>query len=188
MHQQCLDCLKTYSNISVYITHLRGNRIESTVYVSAKQQPDYGFAINHDSILLPFFHEPHHDPFPHPSDNDSCDTEANSENASIDPEQPPVRIHFYGTLHLHNCLTGKPISDECFNIFDDEIDLWSPSAKNISVCTEWLRQSARGPSEPSETPQWRITPRPASIPRVVSHIALRSPFHRFFPLCRSSML
>jgi len=50
------------------------------------------------------------------------------------------------------------------------------SAKNISVRAEWLRQSGCAPSEPSETPRWRITPRLASILRVGLHIALRSPF------------
>jgi len=59
------------------------------------------------------------------------------------------------------------------------------SAKNISVRAEWLRQSGCAQSEPSETPRWRITPRPASIPRVALHIALRSPFRSFFSLCRS---
>jgi len=43
---------------------------------------------------------------------------------------------------------------------------------NISVRAEWLCQSGRAPSEPSETPRWRITPRPASIQCVVFHIAL----------------
>jgi len=62
------------------------------------------------------------------------------------------------------------------------------SAKNISVRAEWLRQSGRAPSEPSETPRWWITPRPASIQRVAFHIALRSLFHRFFSFCRSPIL
>jgi len=62
------------------------------------------------------------------------------------------------------------------------------SAKNISVRAEWLRQSRRAPSEPSETPRWRITPRPASKPPVALHIALRSLFHRSFLLCRSPIL
>jgi len=62
------------------------------------------------------------------------------------------------------------------------------SAKDISVRAEWLRQSGRALSEPSETPRWRITPRPASIPGVALHIALRSLFHRFFLLCRSPIL
>jgi len=62
------------------------------------------------------------------------------------------------------------------------------SAKNISVWADWLRQSGCAPSEPSATPRWRITPRLASIPRVELHIALRSPFCRFFLLCRSPIL
>jgi hypothetical protein len=47
-----------------------------------------------------------------------------------------------------------------------------PSAKYISVRVEWLPQSGRVLSEPSEIPRWRITPHPASIPRVTLHIAL----------------
>ena len=62
------------------------------------------------------------------------------------------------------------------------------SAKNISVRAGRLRQSGRAPSEPSETPRWRITPHPVSIPRVALHIALQSLFHRFFSLCRSPIL
>ena len=59
------------------------------------------------------------------------------------------------------------------------------SGKNISVWVEWIYQSERAPSELSETPRWRITLCPASRPRVALHIALRSPFCHFFPLCRS---
>jgi len=55
----------------------------------------------------------------------------------------------------------------------------------MSVRAEWLRQSGRAPSEPSETPRWWITLRPASIPRVALHIALPSPFRRFYLLCQS---
>jgi len=62
------------------------------------------------------------------------------------------------------------------------------SAKNISVRAEWLRPSGRAPSEPSETSRWRVTPRPASIPRVALHIALRSLFHHCFLLCRSPII
>ena len=50
------------------------------------QLPGDGFAIEHDSILHQFGHEPHHDPVPHPSDADSNDKEADSENACINPE------------------------------------------------------------------------------------------------------
>ena len=126
LRQHCLYCSKTYSYIRAYITHLCRNHNERIVYVSAEQLPDDGFAIEHDSILLPFVHEPHHDPFLHPSDDDSSDTEADSENACIDPEQPPVRTRICGTPQLDNRLAGKPISNEYFDIFDDEIDLWSP--------------------------------------------------------------
>ena len=62
------------------------------------------------------------------------------------------------------------------------------SAKNISVWAEWLRQSGSAQSEPSETPRWPITQRPASIPHVALHIALRSPFRHFFSLCRSPII
>jgi hypothetical protein len=48
----------------------------------------------------------------------------------------------------------------------------SASAKNISVRAECLCQSGRTPSEPSETPRWRITPHPGSLPRIALHIAL----------------
>jgi len=63
-----------------------------------------------------------------------------------------------------------------------------PSGWNGSVRVEWLRQSGRAPSEPSETPQWRLTRLPASIPRVALHITLRSPFRHLFSLCRSPIL
>jgi len=47
-------------------------------------------------------------------------------NACIIPEQPPVRTSIYSTPHLDNRLAGKPNSNEYFNIFDDEIGVWSP--------------------------------------------------------------
>jgi hypothetical protein len=62
------------------------------------------------------------------------------------------------------------------------------SAKNISIWADWLRQSGRAPSEPSETPRGRNTPHPASILRVQLHITLRSPFSRFFSCCWSPTL
>jgi len=91
LHQQYLYCSKTDSYIGGYITHLRRDHKERILYISAEQLPDDGIAIEHDSILLPFVLEPHRDPFLHPSDDDSSDTEADSENACIDAEQPPVR-------------------------------------------------------------------------------------------------
>jgi hypothetical protein len=54
----------------------------------------------------------------------------------------------------------------------DGVSNGDSSAKNISVRAELLRQSGRAPSEPSEKPRWRITPRPASMPSIVLHIAL----------------
>ena len=114
---------KTYSYISAYITDLRRDHKETTVYVSAEQLPDDGFVTKHDSILLSFVHEPHHDPFLHPSNVDSSDTGADSETACIDPEQPAVRPRICGTPHLDNRLASKPIIQEYFNLFDDEIDL-----------------------------------------------------------------
>ena len=61
------------------------------------------------------------------------------------------------------------------------------SAKNNSVQAKWLPQSGCGPSEPSETSQWRLTPCPASMPLDASHIALPSQFPRFFLLCQSTI-
>jgi len=126
LRQQFLYCSKTYSYIGAYITHLCRDHKERIVNSSAKLLPDDGFAIEHDSILLPFVHEPHHNPFFHPSDDDCSDTEADSENECIDPEQPPVQTRICGTPHLDNCLAGKPISNEYFDVFDDQIDIWSP--------------------------------------------------------------
>ena len=125
IRQQCSYCSKTYSYIGAYITHLRRNHKERIVYASAQQLPDDGFAIKHDSIQLPFVHEPHRDAFLHLSDDDSSDTEANNENACVDPEQPPAQTRIYGTPHFDNHLAGKPIGNEYFDIFDNEIDLWS---------------------------------------------------------------
>jgi hypothetical protein len=51
------------------------------VCVLAEQLPDDSFAIKHDSIPVPFFHEPHCGPFLHPDNDDSRDTEADRDNA-----------------------------------------------------------------------------------------------------------
>jgi len=115
-----------YSDIGTFITHLHCDQRETIVYVSAKQLPDDGLVIEHNRILLPLLHELHRDPLLHPFDDDSSDTEANSHNACIDPEQPPVWSCINGTPHLDNRPAGKPISNEYFNIFDDEIHPWSP--------------------------------------------------------------
>jgi len=125
VRQQYLYCLKTYSYIGTYITHLHPDHKERIVSGSTEQLPDDGVTIEHYSILLLFVHETHRDPILHHSDDDSSDTEANSETACIDPEQLPVRICIYGTPHLDNRLAGKPISNKYFHIFNNEIDLWS---------------------------------------------------------------
>jgi len=78
LRQQCLDCSKTYSYIGAYITHLHRDHEERIVYVSAEQLPDDGVAIEYDSIVFPFIHEPHRNPIPHPSNYNSSDTEAYS--------------------------------------------------------------------------------------------------------------
>jgi len=82
----------------------------------------------------------------------------------------------YGTTELTVQAVVRPQTDP------------TASANNISVKVEWLGQSGRTLSEPSETPWWRITPRPASIPSVALHIALRSLCQRFYLLCRSPIL
>jgi len=53
-----------------------------------------------------------------------------------------------------------------------------PSGRNGSVRVD-------APAGSSETPWWRITLSPESIPRIALHIALSSWFHRFFSHCRS---
>jgi hypothetical protein len=125
VHEQCLYYSKTYLNIGAYIIHLCRDHKVRIVYVSAEQVPDDGFVIKQGSIRLPFVPEPHHHPLLHHSDHDSSDTDADSENACIDPEQPPVRIHICDTQHLDNRPAGKLISNEYFDVLEDEIDLWS---------------------------------------------------------------
>jgi len=61
-------------------------------------------------------------------------------------------------------------------------------SKKKSAWAGWLRQSGCAPSERSETPRWRISPRPASIQRVTLYIALRSLFHCVLAFCRSPIL
>jgi len=112
-----------YSYIGAYITRLNRDRKDRIVYVSAEQLPDDGFAIEHNSILLLFVHEPHCDPYLHPSDNDSSNADADSKDACINPEQPPVRTHIYGVLYVVNRRAGSPIINEYCNIFHDEMDL-----------------------------------------------------------------
>jgi len=126
LRQQCLHCSKTYSYIGTSITHLRCDYKEGIVYVSAGQLPDDSFAIEHDCILLPFVHGMQRNPVFHPSDNNSNDTEADSRNAYIHPEQPAVRTPIRDTPPLDNLRAGKLVINQYVDIFDDEIDQWSP--------------------------------------------------------------
>jgi len=100
------------------------------VYLSAEQLRNDDFTIQHDSILLPFILELHRYPFLHCLDNDASDTEADSDNACVDIDQPRVRTWIYGTPDFENRLAVKTISNEYFDIVDDEIDLWSQSSFN----------------------------------------------------------
>jgi len=83
---------------------------------------------------------------------------------------------------------GTPCLDfksEPLNTFESIGNSIPTSAKYISIWVEWLHQSACAPSELWEKPCWRITPCPASIPRVALHIVLRLQFHSFFLHCLS---
>jgi hypothetical protein len=82
--------------------------------------------IDYDRIIRSLVDEPHRHPFLQPFGKDSTDPEADSENACIDQEQPPVWTRIDGTPHLNNHLVGKLISNMYLNIVDDEIDLWLP--------------------------------------------------------------
>jgi len=105
-------------------------------------------------------------------------------NAYSDSQLANISLHLCSILQIQSNNIGiqfHPLA--MYELSGDRRS--TSSAKNISVQAEWLRQSGCAPSEPSETPRWRITPRPASIPPVALHIALRLLFHRFFLLCRS---
>jgi len=136
--QLCLYCMKTYSYISAYITHLGRYHEGRIPYISAQRVPDDGSVFEHVIILYPYITEPHRDPVLHPSDNDSSDIEADSDNVSIDLAQPPGRRYIYSTLHLENYLAGRTNTNKNFNIFDNEIDLWSQfSCKKENHLVQW---------------------------------------------------
>jgi len=125
-HPLCHYCSKMYSYIGAQITQLRRDHERRTVYVSAEQLPDDRFALERNRTPLSLVQEQHRDPVLHLSDDDSSDIEADSENACIDPEEPPVRQWIYGNTLFDNRSAGKRISDKYFNIVNDEIYLWSP--------------------------------------------------------------
>jgi len=141
LRQQCLYCSKMYSYIGLYIAHLIHYHKETIVYVAAEQMPADGFAIEHDSIVLAFIHQRYRSAFLHPSDDDSSNTEAESKNSCINSEQPPVWTRIYRAPHLDNCLASKPISNEYFDIFNEDIELWLPcSCKEEYRLAHWCVQ------------------------------------------------
>lgn len=75
----------------------------------------------HDSILLPFIYKPHGNYFLHPANDQSTDTDAESDDPCIDPEQCPVPTQKCDTPHIDNCLANKPGRKEYFDIFNEEI-------------------------------------------------------------------
>jgi len=99
-----------------------------------------------------------------------------------------IEAHEKPSLAILAIFNAKHMSDCSSCTRPPRLGIVAASAKNISVGPECLRQSGPAPSEPSETPRWRITPCPASIPHVALHISLRSPFCRFFSLCLSPIL
>lgn len=87
--------------------------------------PVDGFVITHNSIVLPFVHEQHHNPVHHPSNEDSSHTECSQRQCLYRSEQPPVQIRIYGTGRLDNCRARKQVSNEYFDTCHDEFDQWS---------------------------------------------------------------
>jgi hypothetical protein len=72
------------------------------------------------------------------------------------------------------CSSGGRVCRNCRNCATSDMKmklLDLAHAKNISVWAEWLRQSGRAPSGPSQTPRWGICLRPASMKHVKFHIA-----------------
>jgi len=83
----------------------------------------------------------------------------------------------------------RPLSRDCeLKTQGLQLSKSRTSAKKNLIRAEWLRQGGRAPSEPSETPRWRIAPRPVSIQPVALYIALRSLFHCLFAFCRSPIV
>ena len=113
----------------------------------------------------------------------SCQFE--SRHGSIEPS----RIGMYDRVQIGESLTACSVIywSTYSEVYVLAISECTSSAKDISVWAEWLCKSGRALWEPSEPPQWRITPCPASIPLVALHIALRSLFHQFFSFCRCSI-
>jgi len=122
---QCLCGPNTYSCIGAYIIQHRHYHKDWIVYVSPEQLLNVTAGIEHITILLSLVHEQHRDPYLHPSDDDSSNPVPAHKIAGIDQEQHPVSTRIDGIPHLDNCLASKPSTNDYFDIFDNEIDVWS---------------------------------------------------------------
>jgi len=105
--------------------------------------------------------------------------------SKLDPYQP-VPAEMLADAYIYTIAKGsRGVSKDLIRYSGMRDRTPIPSAKNISLRAEWLRQSGRPPSELSEISRWRITPRLASIACVGFHIAIRSLFRSVFSLSRS---
>jgi len=111
----------------------------------------------------------------------------NSRQGRLQIEQPgrDSEIRWGAVYTMRDSKSVSPVT-----IFRDEMPLkaFNYLSNENSVWAERFRQSGRAKSETSETPQWRITLHPTSMPRVTLHITLQSLFHHFFPVCLSPIL
>jgi hypothetical protein len=125
IRQQCLYCSKLYSYSGTFINYVGADYTLMIVYVSGEQLSDDGTVGEHNSDLLSFVHALLRNPFVHPSDGDSSNSVADSQNVSTNPEHPHILLQIYGTPPLTNHYAGKPNCNEYFDIFQDAIDRWS---------------------------------------------------------------
>jgi hypothetical protein len=109
-----------------------------------------------------------------------CVPSTSAQNAIL----PKLIIHITPSHQIYVAVDNPSLAPSV-SCLTTNSNIRDSSAKNISVRVEWLRQSSRAPSQPSETPRWRITAHLVSIPGATLHIALQSLFHRFFSLWQS---
>jgi len=79
----------------------------------------------HNSILLAYVHELHCNRFVYPPEVHFYNIETDTERLFVDQLRPPIWTRIYGTAHCDHHLAGNYSSNEYFNIFDDEIYLYS---------------------------------------------------------------
>jgi len=99
---------------------------------------------------------------------------------STNTHPPPPSPSLISSVNVSGGGWQKQIFPSLLPFVDNWLCHWQE--KNISIQVESLHQSGQAPSEPSETPNWWISPLPASITHIVLHIALGSEFHCFFSL------